>query len=129
MRVERYLSQSKTAIPTFTLTSMLVTRTTTTTTTTTASTPPAMPNPPALVVTAVPAKYCVVYRKQPSSFSVKAPQSHSAPEWSQENWDRDRQREHKKRKNNRRIRQKDAEDYYLQTLFMIPHIKKIPQAQ
>ena len=91
-RVERHLSHSKAAIPTFTLMSVPATWTTTTTTTT-ASTPAAMPYPPALVVTVAPATYCAVFRKQPCPFSTKAYQSSSPSEWSEEDWDRDRQRE------------------------------------
>ena len=120
-RVERHLSQSKAVIPTFTLTSMLVTRTKTTTTITTVSTPPAMPNPPALVVMAAPAKYCSVCRKQPCQSIARAIQFDSLPEsdWSGKDWDRDRQREHEIRKKEQqekeeeeRIRQKDTDSNY-----------------
>ena len=89
-------------------------------TTTTASTPPAMLNLPALVITAAAAKYCSVHRKQSCPFSTKALKSHSPPksEWSEEDWDGNKQRECEKRKieqqkeeEEERIRQKGPDNY------------------
>ena len=80
-----------------------------------------MPNPPALVVTVAPAKYCSLHTNQPCPFSTKATQSHSSPksEWSDEDWDGDKERDDEKRKieqyskeEEERIRQKDSDNYY-----------------
>ena len=126
--LEGHFPPTKAVMSTFMLACVPVMKTTTTTITTTAATPPVTPNPSALIVAMMSAKYCLVCKEQPCPFRLFNPFSIRMVRrrrLGQRQTERASEKEEiKKKEEERGIRQKDIDDHYPPSPIYIPSNKE-----